>query len=564
MFKGGLQFVFEARVCFLDPNGPQHTNNPTARVTRKTTKLIQENRSVIGEEVSKNLLRTRNIQPPKLYGLPKIHKRDVPLRPIVSQTDSPTYELAKHVASVLQPLVGHTSSYVKDSRHFVRILQDTKLEEQECMLSFDVESLFTNVPIDDCLEVIKKKLQENDIPAEYITLLRHCLVSNFFLYKGQYYLQVDGVAMGSPVAPVVANLWMEHFETLAISMTPVGINVKVWKRYVDDVFAIVRGGEEQVLQFLNHLNSMHRKMSFTYEMGKDRSLPFLDVLISVRSDGSFGHSVYRKQTHTDRYLHGSSHHHPRHLASVATTLINRAHDLCDDLHIQGELEHVREVLKWNGHKPVKNKTCKQRIRPSEAQRQMAYLPFVKGVTDRIGTLLKKQYNIKTVFTPLQKIAQMMRSPKDRLPFQCPGVYKIDCSCGSSYIGQTKRPISTRVSEHIKAVKNNDPQKSAIAEHILHPGTNHWIELHNPRVLSTDRHYIPRLVREAIEIRKHRNFNRDDGFKLASMWNPVVELCKPEQSRMKAKEKSDVVSVFCRNFRDVPVKRTRKRVVRYYP
>ncbi|XP_052738615.1 uncharacterized protein LOC128198277 [Bicyclus anynana] len=325
--------------------------NPTARVTRKTTKLIRDYRNVIGDDVSNNLLRPRNIQPPKLYGLPKIHKCDVPLRPIVSQIDSPTYELAKHVSSVLQPLVGHTSSYVKDSRHFVRLLQDTNIEGHECMISFDVESLFTNVPIHDFMEVLKIKLQENNIPEEYVTLTGHCLESSFFLYKGEYYLQIDGVAMGSPVAPVVANLWMEYFEELATSSIP--IQVRFWKRYVDDVFAVMQGGEKEVQQYLALLNGIHRKMTFTYEMEKDRSLPFLDVLVKVRLDGSFSHTVYRKQTHTDRYLHGSSHHHPRHLASVATTLFNRAQDLCDDVHIQAELEHISKVLRRNGHKPLR-------------------------------------------------------------------------------------------------------------------------------------------------------------------------------------------------------------------
>ncbi|CAH2244822.1 jg16101 [Pararge aegeria aegeria] len=115
---------------------------------------------------------------------------------------------------------------------------------------------------------------------------------------------------------------------------------------------------------------------------------------------------------------------------------------------------------------------------------MAYLSFVRGMTDKIGRLLKQWYDIKTAFTPIQKIVHLMRSPKDRLPYQCFGVYKIDCSCGSSYIEQTKRSIATRVIEHIKAVRDNETQKSAISEHILQGGTQHWIELHDPKVLTT--------------------------------------------------------------------------------
>uniref|UniRef100_A0A2H1WVT5 SFRICE_006042 n=1 Tax=Spodoptera frugiperda TaxID=7108 RepID=A0A2H1WVT5_SPOFR len=127
---------------------------------------------------------------------------------------------------------------------------------------------------------------------------------------------------------------------------------------------------------------------------------------------------------------------------------------------------------------------------------------------------------------------MLRSPKDSFPLERPGVYKVDCSCGKSYIGQTKRTVACRISEHIRAVKNNDAQKSAIAQHILEAGSNHWIELHNPQVISTERHYIPRLVREAIEITKYKIFNREDGFQLSRAWNPVVQLCNTRKTAKK--------------------------------
>ncbi|XP_047994982.1 uncharacterized protein LOC125233143 [Leguminivora glycinivorella] len=103
--------------------------------------------------------------------------------------------------------------------------------------------------------------------------------------------------MGSPVAPVVANIWMEHFEHKALAAPPVP--VKIWKRYVDDVFCVIKGSKEEADLLLRHLNSVHRSMSFTLEMEKDRGIAFLDVSLKVGAEGMLGHSVYRKPTHTD-------------------------------------------------------------------------------------------------------------------------------------------------------------------------------------------------------------------------------------------------------------------------
>ena len=126
-------------------------------------------------------------------------------------------------------------------------------------MMFDVESLFTNVPIDAAVQAAMQKL-ENDpsladrtklTPAQITDLLTFVLRSTYFQYNGSIYEQKDGAAMGSPVSAVIANLYMESFEEQAITTS--SYEPRIWKRHVDDTFTIL--DRENVGDFLQHLNN---------------------------------------------------------------------------------------------------------------------------------------------------------------------------------------------------------------------------------------------------------------------------------------------------------------------
>ena len=265
--------------------------------------------------------------PPRLYDLPKIYKPQVPLRPIVSCIGSPTYPLAKHVAFLLSPLTGKTSTFVQNSQHFVELMNDLKLGPAEAMVSFDIKSLFTNVPVDENHFVIHQLLSDDSLndrttlSADQVThLLELCLKNNYFVSQEQYYKQKDGTAMGSPVYPVVANINMEIFEDLALQTATV--TPRIWKRYVDDTFCVME--KEYISTFLDHLNTLHPTIQFTMELEENGSLPFLDTLLMTRNDGGLDVAVYRKPTHINRYLQFSSHHPSGIKRSVASSLFHRA------------------------------------------------------------------------------------------------------------------------------------------------------------------------------------------------------------------------------------------------
>ena len=156
--------------------------------------------------------------PPKFYGLPKIHKPDTPLRPIVSSCGSVNYGVAQELAKILKLLVGKSPHHINSTQDFVEQVRHITLMPGECLSSYDVSALFTSVPIDPALRLIKDLLEKdptlkdrtvmgvNDI----ILLLEFCLKNTYFSFQGQFFEQVEGAAMRSMVSPIVANLYMEY------------------------------------------------------------------------------------------------------------------------------------------------------------------------------------------------------------------------------------------------------------------------------------------------------------------------------------------------------------------
>jgi len=150
-----------------------------------------------------------------LYSLPKIHKSGCPFCPIVSSINTYNYNLASFLVGVLKPISTNQFT-IKDSFSFVDWVKSHKHNNQ-IMCSFDVCSLFTNVPLDETIQICLNKLfslpEPPRLPRPALkTLLEFATKKSHFIFDGQYYDQVDGVAIGSPFGPVLANIFMCHFQ----------------------------------------------------------------------------------------------------------------------------------------------------------------------------------------------------------------------------------------------------------------------------------------------------------------------------------------------------------------
>ena len=190
-------------------------SDPTSKTQRKSNKILFDLKK--GGKISDSMykmLYCRDGLCPCFYGLPKIHKPGIPLRPIVSFVNSLTYAISGYLMRILSPVVGNTNFTVKNSCEFADFIRDKILNACVELVSFNVVSLFSKIPVDLAVRVAEERLREDaslgqitSLPVEdIIHLLSFCLKTTQFTYNGTYYQQVFGTAMGSPVSAVIANM----------------------------------------------------------------------------------------------------------------------------------------------------------------------------------------------------------------------------------------------------------------------------------------------------------------------------------------------------------------------
>jgi len=341
---------------------------------------------------------------------------------VLLSTTHPNFSLISwHLSRTVTATVSNSSEFVDQVAYL-------EISDDEAMVSFDVVSLFTAIPVKKACKYIRKKLNEDTTlhlrtsltTDDIVPLLDFTLSNNYFVYNDSICKQIHGCAMGSPVSPVVANLYMEIIEETAItaSSTP----PKNWKRYVDDSFVIIK--KHSVASFHDTLNSIDPKIAFTIEPENSGQIPFLDTLVS-RNNGVITTNVYKKSTHTDRYLDFYSHHEMKHKLSTATTLLNHASNLPSTPEGKAkELIHDTDALKSNSYplsvisnilkkKPLPAITSSLEelvgmffgwADPSDLHVGFAVLPYIKGLTEPLSRLLRNN-GIQTTNRPLKTLQQ---------------------------------------------------------------------------------------------------------------------------------------------------------------
>ena len=482
------------------------------------------------DERTFRLLKPGGTVTPQLYGLPKTHKAGIPLRPVLAMANSPYHKLARWLVQLLAPIRQRHSKFgTKDTFELIDSMQSLNIADK-LLCSADVQSLFTNVPLHETIDYICELVErENDsvtfpIPTDLLKeSLLICTENIDFYFLNSPYRQIDGVAMGSPLGPVLADFFMSKMEE---QLSDEISKLVFYRRYVDDTL-IFCDSKQQFEALLEKMNGVHPNLRVTSEFESDGSLPFLDILISRREDGSIKRSVYRKSTWSGQYLHFTSFTPIREKRALVQTLFSRARKICSQDCLAKELELVRNTLLSNGYpEGFINKHSQPSVRPpkpASVSKLKVYieLPFkgdmaMRQTTQRLSASLQSTYNAAElrVINKTQRLPLPLIKGNQPVGAKSHCIYQFTCDCGDSYIGRTDRCLKSRIKEHLpkwvlRAVETGPVEETArrlpassIARHLLTSGHNVNPDKAFRVVLS---HPNPRFLRfaEAVAIGRFR-------------------------------------------------------------
>ncbi|XP_065671956.1 uncharacterized protein LOC136089796 [Hydra vulgaris] len=301
-------------------------------------------------------------------------------------------------------------------------------------------------------------------------LLQISTSGSHFLFNGKFYDQLDGVAMGSPLAPILANMFIGFHEQTWVNNCSSSIPF-FYKRYVDDIIAIFNS-EFEAQEFFKHLNRQPKNLRFTMEKEKDNQIPFLDVLIN--KSNSLSTSVYHKKTYTGLLQNFFSFVPSCYKTGLIRCLIDRTYKINNTwFGFDKDIKNLSLVLKNNQfpqkvidteiklyvekkiNPPVINTVDNTNIRYFKLPFIGFYSNFTKTKIDKIIKKYCKNVIIKFIFTT-DKLKNNF-CIKDPLPKMLKSnvVYKFSCAgCNASYIGETSRHLATRINEHLTSDKQS--------------------------------------------------------------------------------------------------------------
>lgn len=499
----------------IDSNMIEVESDPLIKHQKIIKKFLKDSVSINDKEKSK--LTKMNPSTPTLYGLIKTHKKDAPIRPVVSHCNSPSRNLAIYINERFNNITKFQATHsIKNSIELVNKLKSTQIPNSAMLVSFDVSNMFPNIPTTECLELLNNLINKSNTnfieKTELMEAFNICINQTQCKFNNKFYQQTSGLAMGSPISPLLANIFMDNLETLILSSPQGKKHINFWHRYVDDILACFTGTKRQLELFLQYLNNLHPTIKFTLETEQNKQINFLDLTI-IRNNGDLKFKIYRKPTFSPISIDSKSQHPLRHKLANYNSMIHRAFSIpLSDDDLEKELNYIKYIAEVNGFsrniisKLIAKKEQKiafNKIYPVLKNHTEKYisLTYFGKITEQIANSLR---NVKIAFKQPSKLSNLIFNAKDKPESQkLAGVYRLECQdCDAFYIGQTGRPFEKRYEEHLKSYELVNT-KSTFANHCIN--NNHkFPEITDLKILYRQDKGNKLNYLESMEIYKQRN------------------------------------------------------------
>lgn len=463
---------------------PRDTTEAIRKDLNKLTSNIFDRRKLPRHLLLKLL--TQHCRTQQFYHLIKTHKRELKIRPIISAVGGPFDRIGWMLSYIISPLLSHVPAHLKNSAELLASLNNIHTHERagKVIISLDVESMYTNIPINDAINIVCTNLSTYNCNLygfhvdDIKSLLTIVLNNNVFHFEDHFYRQHHGLAMGSRIAPVLAILSLDYLERNTIFSNP-PVHITFYKRYVDDTLAIVNNLDEATT-LTNYLNNQHPSIRFELELPTPENIiNILDLKIKLNSDGNIDTSFYEKSAKKGIIIHQKSSQPISMKTATIKSELKRIEDSCTtrDAELNAKCSFNRK-LHENGYS---NRFINSlnRTTPAPASNNNPIYLSVPFVSDNFQRKLKRilraidlPINIvnKSNNTLRQNLSRIKYATKrcnkrqchvndDHLCFRSNVVYKITClTCSDFYIGSTIQFLHDRISHH------HTSQRSAIFEH----------------------------------------------------------------------------------------------------
>jgi hypothetical protein len=252
--------------------------------------------------------------------MPKIHKNNIPIRPVINWRQAPAYKLAKLLTHLIQTHIPLLNTFnVKNSIHLINDLKEIQYQQGIQLVSLDIENMYPSIPTEELKHVIKstctKQNIEEKLSDEILYITQTILQQNYFQFQNKCYIQERGLAMGAPSSSILSEIFLQYLEQNKVHKILTDHNILGYFRYVDDILIVFNNNITDIHTVFKSFNELSPTIKFTMETELDNQINFLDI--TIHRDAKKIHLQHIQETHCNR------HHHPIHILPPARTQTGR-------------------------------------------------------------------------------------------------------------------------------------------------------------------------------------------------------------------------------------------------